>query len=154
MQYFKNHYMEEAIKYAKIAASLGEVPVGAVVVLNHDIISASHNEVIIRNDPTAHAEILAIRKASSFLSSFYLAECDLYTTLEPCPMCAHGISLSRIKKLFFGSYDSKSGGVDSGPRIFHSTSAHHIPEVYGGFYKEESAAILKDFFLKHRTLKN
>jgi tRNA(Arg) A34 adenosine deaminase TadA len=144
--------MQHALDMAREAEAAGEVPVGAVIVdtKNRKIIAQSFNRVIMDHDPTAHAEILAIRSAGSLLGRERLIECDLYVTLEPCPMCAQAISLSRIRRLYYGAGDPKSGGVDHGARVLKASSAHHKPEIYSGIHERECAQILKDFFEKRR----
>lgn len=142
--------MNLALDQAKLALDLNEVPVGAVIVRNGKILSASHNETHTSKNPTGHAEILCLQKAAKILQTTHLEDCDLYCTLEPCPMCAQAISLSRIKRLYYGSYDPKGGGVDHGPKIYNHSSAFHKPEVYGGILEQECASILKDFFQKKR----
>lgn len=140
--------MEMALKEAQKAADRGEVPVGAVVVdgLSGEVLTWAGNRTESDNDPTAHAEILAIREAARKLGNPRLENCDLYVTLEPCPMCATAISFARLRRLYFGAYDPKSGGVDHGPRIFEQSSCHHRPEVIGGMAESEASALLKDFF--------
>lgn len=148
----RTDYMAQALIEAKQAGKNGEVPVGAVIVNRKtgEIISATSNRVEIDHDPCAHAEILAIRKACEILGGTRLPDCDMYVTLEPCPMCATAISFARIKTLYFGAYDPKGGGVDHGPEIFKQTTCHHKPEVYGGIREQESASLLKEFFQKLR----
>ncbi len=147
--------MIEALKQAKKASMSDEVPVGAVVVCKNKIIAKAHNLTESKCNPTFHAEIIALTKAAKKLKSNKLTECDLYVTLEPCPMCAHAISLSRIRRVYFGAYDPKGGGVENGARIFNASSCHHKPEVYGGLMEEECGKLLKDFFSKKRDqLKN
>lgn len=145
-----DQFMPLALKYASEAASMDEVPVGAIIVKNNHIIAANHNRVISWHDPSAHAEILAIRDAAKHLSSEFLIDCDLYVTLEPCPMCAFAISLARIRRVYFGAYDAKMGGVEHGARIFQSSSCHHKPQVYGGIMEAECSHILKQFFMQKR----
>lgn len=123
---------------------------GAVVVHQGAIISACHNLTEANHDPTAHAEILAIRAAAAKLGEARLAECDLYVTLEPCAMCAAAISHARIRRLYFGAYDPKGGAVEHGPRWFQQTTCHHRPEVFGGINEVEAGAMLKDFFAARR----
>lgn len=144
------HPMVLALGQAQKAAKCGEVPVGAVIVKDGNVIAATGNRVVELRDPTAHAELLAIRSACELLQSERLVDCDLYVTLEPCPMCAQAISFARIRRLYFGAYDPKGGGVDNGARIFHQTSCHHKPEVYGGIQESECTALLKDFFRARR----
>ena len=142
--------MERAIEQARLAGERGEVPVGAVIVKDNQIIALSENQIINRRDPTAHAEILAIRSACEILKTERLIDCDLYVTLEPCPMCAAAISLARIRRLYFGAYDPKGGGVENGPRIFNQTTCHHKPEVIGGIHESQCGELLKDFFKDKR----
>lgn len=139
-----------AFDEAMAASERGEVPVGAVIVLGERVVAREGNRVEERNDPTAHAEILAIRAAGQILGEPRLPQCDLYVTLEPCPMCAAAISLARIRRLYFGAYDPKSGGVDHGPRIFSHPTCHHRPEVIGGLDEERSALLLRQFFQERR----
>ncbi|MFN3867532.1 MAG: nucleoside deaminase [Hyphomicrobiaceae bacterium] len=143
--------MALALAEAAAAGERGEVPVGAVVVGSDDVVLAvAGNRTRQFNDPTAHAEVLAIRAACATLRSERLVGCDLYVTLEPCPMCAAAISFARIRRLYFGASDPKSGGVVSGPRIFHAATCHHAPEVYDGIAADEAAALLKSFFAERR----
>jgi tRNA(adenine34) deaminase len=143
--------MQEALTEAEAAAARGEIPVGAVVVgPDGGILARAGNRTEACNDPTAHAEILALRAAAALRGSPRLPDCDLVVTLEPCPMCAHAISLFRIRRLIFGAYDPKGGGVDHGPRIFDAASCHHRPEIVGGVRQTEAAALLRDFFQAKR----
>ena len=142
--------MDQALQAAENAAELGEVPIGAVIVLNGEVIATAGNRTIIDNDPTAHAEILAIRQAAGKLGSQRLADCDLYVTLEPCTMCAGAISFARIRRLYFGAADPKGGGVDSGVRFFASETCHHRPEVYSAVGESESVKLLQAFFKTRR----
>jgi len=148
----EKNYMEQALDEAFAASTRGEVPVGAVIVdgATGEVLASAGNRVEELSDPTAHAEVLAIRKAAIARSSPRLEGCDLYVTLEPCPMCATAISFARIRRIYFGAYDPKGGGVDHGPRIFHQPTCHHIPEVYGGIREQEAARLLKDFFQERR----
>lgn len=141
-----------AINQAIIANKRGEVPVGAVIVdsVSKTIVARAYNLTETNNDPTAHAELLAIRKASHKLGSARLSQCDLYVTLEPCPMCAQAISFARMRRLYFGAYDKKGGGVENGARIFHQPSCHHKPEVIGGMEETLCANLLKKFFVSKR----
>ena len=145
-------YMEMAISTAEIAAHRGEVPVGAIIVDTKSgrVVANCGNQMVGRNDPTAHAEMLAIRAAGNMVGSQRLVDCDLYVTLEPCPMCAAAISLARIRRLYFGAYDAKGGGVEHGARIFDQSTCHHRPEIYGGLLESKSAALLKNFFETRR----
>lgn len=145
-------YMEMALASAEIAARRGEVPVGAVIVDTRTgrVVANCGNQVIARHDSTAHAEMLAIRAAGRMLGSERLVDCDIYVTLEPCPMCAAAISFARLRRLYFGAYDPKGGGVEFGARIFDQPTCHHRPETYGGLHESRSAALLKNFFEKRR----
>ncbi len=140
--------MEMALKEAEKAADRGEVPVGAVIVdgVRGEVVAWAGNRTEERNDPTAHAEMLAIREAASRLGNPRLENCDLYVTLEPCPMCAAAISFARIRRLYFGAYDAKGGGVDHGARVFEQPTCHHRPEVIGGIDESSAAELLKLFF--------
>lgn len=122
---------------------------GALTALDHAF-AVAHNQPRRLNDPTAHAEILAIRAACAVLGEERLTGCDLYVTLEPCPMCAGAISIARIRRLYYGASDPKGGGVEHGPRVFDQPTCHHAPEVYGGFREREAAALLQDFFAQRR----
>ncbi len=144
--------MELALRQAEAAGDRGEVPVGAVIVDGQTghLLAAAGNRVEERADPTAHAEMLAIREAAQNQGEPRLDGMDLYVTLEPCAMCAQAISLARIRRLYFGAYDPKSGGVEHGARVFTHTTCHHTPEVIGGIGETEAAALLKDFFKDKR----
>ena len=140
-----------AFEAAERAGWLGEVPVGAVLVgADGAVIATSGNRVEAEGDPTAHAEMLVLRAGTTALGRKQLDDCDLYVTLEPCPMCAAAISLVRIRRLYFGAYDPKSGGVEHGPRIFHQPTCHHRPEVYGGIDERRAGALLRAFFRERR----
>ena len=144
--------MALALAEAEAAAARGEVPVGAVVVdADGRVLARAANRVEELADPSAHAELLALRTACSARGRPRLPDCDLYVTLEPCPMCAHAISMARIRRLYFGAADPKSGGVEHGPRIFAATSAHHRPEVYGGIGERRAAELLQEFFRRRRA---
>lgn len=149
-----NSYMNLAFKEAQSAADRGEVPVGAVLVKDNQVISSAGNRTLEMNDPTAHAEMLAIRSGGMVLGSQRLTGCDLYVTLEPCPMCAAAISFARINRLYYGAVDEKSGGAESGIRFFSHATCHHAPEIYGGIGAQESAALLKSFFQNRRADEN
>ena len=142
--------MEDALDAAVVAASMGEVPVGAVVVHAGKIIAAAGNRVERDRDPSAHAELLAIRAAAQVLGSKWLKDCDLYVTLEPCPMCAGAISLARLRRLYYGAADPKSGGVDHGPRVFSQPTCRHAPEVIAGVEERRCGEVLKRFFAERR----
>lgn len=139
--------MQLALDQARLAAARGEVPVGAVV-LGPDgaLLAAAGNETEAARDASAHAELLAMRAAASRLGAARLPGCDLFVTLEPCPMCAQAASLFRIRRLVFGAYDPKGGGVEHGARVFSAGSCLHRPEVVGGVRETECAALLRDFF--------
>ena len=143
--------MDTALGEARKARDAGEVPVGAVIVRDGAVIAAAHNRTLTDRDPTAHAEILAIRAAARTLGSERLVGCDLYVTLEPCPMCAAAISFARLRRLYFAAYDPKSGGVEQGARIFDQPTCHHRPEVYGGIGEEEASRLLTEFFSARRS---
>lgn len=145
-----SEFMEKALEQAKLAAERGEVPVGAVIVQNGKVIAQAGNRTIEDKDPTAHAEILALREAALAIGNERLLECDLYVTLEPCTMCAGAISFARIRRLYFGAEDYKGGAVENGVRFFSDPSCHHCPEVYTGMSAGESGQILKDFFKDRR----
>jgi tRNA(adenine34) deaminase len=143
--------MDLALEEAEAARARGEVPIGAVVVgARGEVLAKAGNRALELRDPTAHAELLAIREACAKLSSERLADCDLYVTLEPCAMCAAAISFARIRRLYFGSADPKGGAVEHGPRFFRQPTCHHAPEVYGGIGESKAAALLKDFFAARR----
>lgn len=143
--------MELALREAAAAAARGEVPVGAVVTdAAGEVLAAAGNEVEVRCDATAHAEILALRAAAARIGSPRLVGCTLTVTLEPCPMCAQAASFFRVKRLVFGAYDPKGGGVDHGARIFAAPSCHHAPEVVGGVRETDCAALLREFFRERR----
>ncbi len=143
-------FMEQALEEARAAAGRGEVPVGAVVVAGGDVVARTGNRTVEQSDPTAHAEMLAIRQAAAEFGAERLTDCDLYVTLEPCPMCATAISFARIRRLYYGAADPKGGGVESGPRLFAQTTCHHAPEVYGGIAERDAAELLRDFFAARR----
>ena len=145
-----NAFMKLALEQAR-AAMPAEVPIGAVIVQGERVIAAAHNLTETRTDPTAHAELLVIRAACEKLGTPRLTDCDLYVTLEPCPMCAAAISFARIRRLYYGAYDAKGGAVDSGPRLFAQPSCHHAPEIIGGMAEGECGQLLKDFFKEKRA---
>jgi len=143
-------FMQIALQEARAAGARGEVPVGCVIVRDGEVIARAGNRTIVDKDPTAHAELLAIRQAAAALRSERLADCDLYVTLEPCAMCAAAMSFARIRRLYFGAADPKGGAVEHGVRFFASPTCHHRPEVFGGISESESAALLKEFFQARR----
>ena len=143
-------FMDDALAEAAAAQAVAEVPVGCVVVRDGSVIARAGNRTLRDRDPTAHAEMLAIRQAAAALGSERLVDCDLYVTLEPCAMCAAAISFARIRRLYFGATDPKGGAVDSGVRFFSSPTCHHRPEVYGGMGEREAAGMLRKFFQTRR----
>jgi len=147
-----NSLINEAVKEAKKAFELDEVPVGAIIFDSSTgkIIAKAHNKNISKKDSTAHAEILAIKEACKIKKSHRLDNCDLYVTLEPCAMCAGAISLARIRRLYFGAEDKKSGSVLNGSHVFESNSCHHKPEIYSHINEKECEKLLKEFFAKKR----
>jgi tRNA(Arg) A34 adenosine deaminase TadA len=142
--------MAIAFDEARVAGQRGEVPVGAAIIREAELLARAGNRTLELKDPTAHAEMLAIRAACEATGSERLPGCDIYVTLEPCPMCATAISFARLRRLYFGAADPKMGGVENGPRIFSGSSCQHRPEVYGGIREAESAAMLKAFFRARR----
>lgn len=144
-------HMPLALEEARLAAARGEVPVGAVVVSPSGLVlAAAGNQTRELRDPTAHAEMLAIRAACATLGEERLVGCDLYVTLEPCPMCAAAISFARVRRLYYGAGDPKGGGVEHGARVFSHPTCHHVPEVYPGMAESEASTLLKTFFAAKR----
>ena len=145
-------FMERALAAAMSAGVRGEVPVGAVIVdaQSGDVLASTSNRTEELRDPTAHAEMLAIRDATAKKGTPRLVDCDMYVTLEPCPMCAQAIAFARIARLYYGVSDPKGGGVESGPRIFDQPTCHHRPEVYGAISERRAADLLKRFFAERR----
>jgi tRNA(adenine34) deaminase len=142
--------MDLALEQAKKAENAGEVPIGCVIVRDGTVLAQAANRTLTDRDPTAHAEILAIRQAAAAIGSERLVDCDLYVTLEPCTMCAAAISFARIRRLYYGAADPKGGAVDSGVRFFASPTCHHAPEVYPSVGESEAATLLTDFFRARR----
>ena len=143
--------MHRALELARLAAQSGDVPVGAVIVDSQgQVISEAHNRTERDHDPTGHAELIALRKAGAYLGSPRLTGCDLYVTLEPCPMCAGALSQARIRRIYYGAYDPKSGGIDHGPQLYNRPGCHHIPEVIGGLREAEARELLQMFFKRLR----
>ena len=143
-------FMDIALDEARDAAARGEVPVGCVIVREGEIVARAGNRTLADRDPTAHAELLAIRQAARILGSERLTDCDLYVTLEPCTMCAAAISFARVRRLYYGAADPKGGAVDSGVRFFAAPTCHHRPEIYDGIGEAEAAALLREFFMTRR----
>jgi len=142
--------MELALNEARAAADAGEVPVGCVIVRHDAVLVKAFNRTIMDRDPTAHAELIAMRAAAAMIGSERLVDCDLYVTLEPCTMCAAAISFARIRALHYGATDPKGGAVASGVRFFASPTCHHRPEIHAGSGAEQAAALLRDFFRARR----
>ncbi|MDR1267099.1 MAG: nucleoside deaminase [Holosporales bacterium] len=144
-------FMQQALAQAERAFSAGEVPVGAIVTRAGKVIARAGNKIVAPFDPTGHAEIRVLRQACARLKTTHLTDCDLYVTLEPCPMCAQAIAWAQVRRLYFGAYDPKSGGVEHGPRIFTHASCHHQPEVVGGCEEALCRAVLVRFFSSKRA---
>jgi len=143
--------MERALAEARLAAERGEVPIGAVIVgPDGAVLAEAGNRTEGDRDPTAHAELLVIRAAAAKIGAPRLVDCDLYVTLEPCPMCAQAISFARVRRLYYGASDPKGGGVEHGPRIFSQPTCHHRPEVYSGIAEQEAGELLRNFFRERR----
>jgi len=142
--------MRLAIEEARGAEAAGEVPVGCVIVREGSVIARAGNRTLRDRDPTAHAELLAIKQAAAALGNERLSECDLYVTLEPCAMCAAAMSFARVRRLYYGAEDPKGGAVESGVRFFNAPTCHHRPDVYGGISAQESATLLRGFFAARR----
>jgi len=143
-------FMDLALDEAQAAAEAGEVPIGCVIVCDGDLVAQAGNRTLTDRDPTAHAEMVAIRRAAAALGNERLVDCDLYVTLEPCAMCAAAISFARIRRLYYGAADPKGGAVESGVRFFSSSTCLHRPEVYGGIGETEATAVLRQFFAARR----
>ena len=143
-------FMALALDEARAAGARGEVPVGCVIVRDGKVVASAGNRTLTDRDPTAHAEIVAIRSACAARGTERLSDCDLYVTLEPCAMCAGAVAFARIRRLYYGAPDPKGGAVDNGVKFFASPSCHHRPEVYGGLAQAEASALLKSFFQERR----
>jgi tRNA(Arg) A34 adenosine deaminase TadA len=145
-------FMERALIEARQAAARGEVPVGCLIVDGDsgEVLARTANRTEELGDPTAHAEMLGLSEATRAAGAKRLTGCDLYVTLEPCPMCAQAISFARIRRLYFGAYDAKGGGVEHGPRIFSQPTSHHTPQIYGGIAESDCAELLTEFFGERR----
>jgi len=152
MQKLKSQFFTLAIEEARLASDRGDVPVGAVIVesITGNVLARSGNQTEKKKDPTAHAELIVIQEATSKFGSARLLNCDIFVTLEPCPMCAAAISLARLRRLYFGAFDQKNGGIDHGPKLYTYPNCNHIPEVYGGIEETLCSRLLKEFFLKRR----
>jgi tRNA(adenine34) deaminase len=151
MMISSHEIMHGALEQAELAQRAGEVPIGAVIVDGAGTLLASaHNLVETQHDISAHAEMLVIRDAANKRGTKFLEDCSLYVTLEPCAMCAQAIAFARIKRLYFGAYDPKGGGVEYGATIFRQPTTHHTPEIYGGIMEQECAHLLKEFFAQKR----
>jgi len=142
--------MDMALAEARAAGERGEVPIGCVIVRNGAVVARDGNRTVADRDPTAHAEIVAIRRAAALLGSERLADCDLYVTLEPCAMCAGAMAFARIRRLYYGAADAKGGAVENGVKFFASPACHHRPEVYGGMAEAQASTLLKSFFQERR----
>jgi tRNA(adenine34) deaminase len=143
-------YMDLALAKARAAAAAGEVPVGCVIVRDGEVVARARNRTLTDRDPTAHAEMVALRAAAAAIGSERLVDCDVYVTLEPCTMCAGALSFARIRRLYYGAADPKGGAVDSGVRFFSAATCHHRPDVYGGIGEQEAASLLREFFAERR----
>jgi len=143
-------FMDMALEEARAAGEAGEVPVGCVIVRDGSVVARAGNRTLTDSDPTAHAEMVAVRQAAALVGSERLGDCDLYVTLEPCAMCAGALAFARIRRLYYGAADPKGGAVDNGVKFFSSPTCHHRPEVYGGLAEAEASALLKDFFRERR----
>ena len=149
-QSLMDSYMDLALAEARAAAAAGEVPVGCVVVRDGAVVARARNRTLADHDPTAHAEMLALRAAAVAIGSERLVDCDVYVTLEPCTMCAGALSFARVRRLYYGAADPKGGAVESGVRFFSAPTCHHRPDVYGGIGEQEAAALLREFFAERR----
>ncbi|MBC2773066.1 nucleoside deaminase [Rhizobium sp. AQ_MP] len=145
-----NGFMEAAFEEARAAGARGEVPIGAVVVRDGEILARAGNETRALNDVTAHAEVLAIRRAASAVGDERLVDADLYVTLEPCTMCAAAISFARIRRLYYAAQDVKGGAVENGVRFYEQATCHHVPDVYSGIRESEAAEMMRNFFQDRR----
>jgi tRNA(adenine34) deaminase len=143
-------FMDLALAEARTAAAAGEVPVGCVIVRGGEVLARARNRTLADRDPTAHAEMLAIRQAAAAIGSERLVDCDLFVTLEPCTMCAGALSFARIRRLYYGTADPKGGAVESGVQFFSRETCHHRPDIYGGIGEHEAAALLRGFFAARR----
>src|ERR1700741_693495 len=143
-------FMKIALEEARAAGARGDVPVGCVIVRSGDMVARAGNRAVADRDPTAHAELIAIRAAAAALGSERLTDCDLYVTLEPCAMCAAAISFARVRRLYYAASDEKGGAVEHGPRFFAQPTCHHAPETYGGIRESDAAELLRGFFAARR----
>ncbi len=145
-----NQFMQEALKMAKLAFKKDEVPVGAVIVENGKILAKAHNKNLKLKDPTAHAEILALRKAAKIKGSSNLSDCDIYVTLEPCAMCTAALALAKIKRIYYGANDEKFGAIENGVKLFSANSCYHMPEIYSAISESKSKELMVNFFKNKR----
>jgi tRNA(adenine34) deaminase len=143
-------FMDMALEEARAASDRGEVPIGCVIARDAAVVARAGNRTLADRDPTAHAEIVAVRAAAAALGSERLDDCDLYVTLEPCTMCAGAIAFARIRRLYYGASDPKGGAVDNGVKFFASSACHHRPDIYGGIAEAEASVLLKRFFQERR----
>jgi tRNA(adenine34) deaminase len=143
-------FMDMALEQARAAGARGEVPIGCIIVQGGNVVARAGNRTLADRDPTAHAELIAIRAAAAALRCERLNDCDLYVTLEPCAMCAGAIAFARLRRLYYGAADPKGGAVDNGVKFFASPTCHHRPEIYGAMAEAEASALLKQFFLERR----
>jgi tRNA(adenine34) deaminase len=143
-------FMDDALAEAQAARDAAEVPIGCVIVRDGAVLARAGNRTLRDRDPTAHAEMLAIRQAAAALGTERLTDCDLYVTLEPCAMCAAAIAFARVRRLYYGAADPKGGAVENGVRFFSAPTCHHRPDVYGGIGENDAATLLKDFFRERR----
>jgi tRNA(adenine34) deaminase len=143
-------FMDMALEEARAAGDRGEVPIGCVIARDAAVVARAGNRTLADRDPTAHAEIVAVRAAAAALGSERLDDCDLYVTLEPCTMCAGAIAFARIRRLYYGASDPKGGAVDNGVKFFASSACHHRPDIYGGIAESEASVLLKRFFQERR----
>lgn len=143
-------FMSSALAEARLAGEAGEVPIGAVVVRDGTIVARGQNRVLRDLDPTAHAEMVALRAAAAAEGNYRLNNCTLYVTLEPCAMCAAAIGFARIRRVYYGAYDPKGGAIEHGPRWFQQPTCHHRPDVYGGIEEGRAGELLREFFAARR----
>jgi tRNA(adenine34) deaminase len=150
MASFRASFMDLALAEARAAGARGEVPIGCVIARGGAVIARAGNRTVADRDPTAHAEMVAIRRAAASVGAERLDDCDLYVTLEPCVMCAGAVAFARIRRLYYGAADPKGGAVESGVKFFASPTCHHRPEIYGGMAEAEAGTLLRSFFKERR----